>query len=85
MCFAVNSMKLSLKIVALGKVWVTSKTKVGTQSINLYVNSHGLMLIILFVWKSFTKPLKKLKSKTNIFWKIFYFAIYLKHWLTNIS
>ena len=56
MCFAVSLIKLSLKTVGLEKVWVTSKTKVGTQSSNWYVSSYGLMLINLFTWKFFTKP-----------------------------
>ena len=54
------------------------------QSINCYVNSYILMLIMLFAWKSFTKPLNKLKCRTNIFWNISYSAIYLKCWLTKI-
>ena len=54
------------------------------QSINSYVNSYCLMLIMLFVW-SFSKPLNKSKYRTNIFWKIVYSAIYLKYWLTNIG
>ena len=41
------------------------------------------MLMILFVWKSSSKPLKKIKYKINIFWQIFYSNIYLadKQWL----
>ena len=66
-----------------GKSLNNIKSSGWQQSINCYVNSYCLMLITLFVW-SFTKPLNKLKYRTNIFWKIFYSAIYLKYWLINI-
>ena len=39
--FGVSSIKLFLKIVALEKLWVTSKTNSWQQSINLHVNWHG--------------------------------------------
>ena len=60
-----------------GKSLNNIKNRGWQQSINCCVNSYCLMLIKLFGW-SFTKPLNKLKYRTNIFWKIFYSAIYLK-------
>ena len=39
--FDVSSIKLFLKIVALEKIWVTSKTSGWQQSINWHVNWHG--------------------------------------------
>ena len=67
-----------------GKKLNNIKNRGWQQSINCYVNFYCLMLIMLFLW-SFTKPLNKLKYRTNIFWKIFYSAIYLKYWLTKIG
>ena len=66
------------------------KNKGWQQSSNCHVNSHGLMLIMLFVWISFARPSKTLTYKTNIFWNSFYSARYIhickvlpnKHWLT---
>ena len=42
------------------------------------------MLMMLFVLKRLTNLSEKLKYRTNIFWKIFYSAIYLKYWLTTL-
>ena len=39
--FDVSSIKLFLKIVALEKIWVTSKTNSWQQSINWHLNWHG--------------------------------------------
>ena len=46
-------------------MWVISKTKVGSRE------TYGLMLMMLFVWKGFTKSISKLVCKTNTFCKIF--------------
>ena len=47
----------------------------------MLIKKHVMML---FVWKSFTKSLNKVKYRTNIFWKIFYSAIHLT-WLTWLT
>ena len=78
MCFAVSSMKLFLNSCSL-KHLINIKNKGWQQNINYYVNTCDLMLMMLNVWKSFTKPLSKIKCKTNIFWKIIYSVIYLKY------
>ena len=60
------------------KILSDIKNKGSDQSIDWYLNSYGPMLIVLFLWESFTKPLNKLKYGKNTFWKVFYAAIYSK-------
>ena len=70
MSFALSSIKLFLNIVDLEKNWVTSKTKGWQQSINWYINSYGLMLMMLFLWKSFTKLINLLTETSTILVKL---------------
>ena len=56
-----------IKNSSSGKNFSDIESKGWQQIINWYVNFYGLMLMMLFVWKTFTKPLNKLKDRTNIF------------------
>ena len=49
------------------------------------INWHGIVIMMLFVLKLFIKSSEKIKYRTNIFWKIFYSAIFLKYWLTTLA
>ena len=61
------------------------KSRGWQHSRNWHVNSHGLIEIMLFVWISFARASK---YRTNILWKVIYFASYIhifkvlanKHW-----
>ena len=51
---AVSSIKLFLKTVDLEKNLSDIKNKGWQQSIDWHLNSYGPMLMMLFIWKSFT-------------------------------
>ena len=80
--FDVSLIKLFLKIVALEKIWVTSKTNGWQQNTNWQVNWHGNDVIFI---KNFTKPSEKLKYRTNIFWNIFLLCYLFKILANNIG
>ena len=67
--FDVSSIKLFLKIFALEKIWVTSKTNGWQQSINCYVNWHGN--VVGFIKKIYW-ALRKVKVQNKYFLKYFF-------------